>query len=38
MARRFLADGRFAVTNRPSDGRERLATQALTVFQESGTP
>ena len=22
MARRFLADGRFAVTNRPSDGRE----------------
>jgi hypothetical protein len=33
MARRFLADDRFAVTNRPSDGRERLATQALAVFE-----
>ena len=33
MARRFLKNGKFGVTNRPSDGRERDATQALAVFQ-----
>jgi hypothetical protein len=38
MARHFLSDGRFAVTNRPSDGRERLATQALAVYQVTTTP
>ncbi len=35
MARHFASSGRFAVTNRPSDGRERLATQALAVYQLS---
>jgi hypothetical protein len=38
MARRFVAGDRFKVANRPSDGRERLATQALTVFQVIPTP
>jgi hypothetical protein len=33
MARRYPATNRFKVTNRPSDGKERDATQALSVFQ-----
>lgn len=33
MARRFTPTDRFKVANKPSDGRERLATQALAVYQ-----
>jgi exopolysaccharide biosynthesis protein len=33
MAKRSLATGRFTVANRPSDGRQRMATQALAAFQ-----
>jgi len=33
MAKRSLTTGRFSVANRPSDGRQRLATQALAAFQ-----
>ncbi len=33
MARRSPRTGRFTVANRPSDGRQRLATQALVAFQ-----
>ncbi len=33
MARRFAATDKFKVANKPSDGRERLATQALAVYQ-----
>jgi hypothetical protein len=33
MAKRSLTTGRFGVANRPSDGRQRLATQALAAFQ-----
>jgi large repetitive protein len=33
MGRRLLASGEFVVANRPSDGRERLATQALSAFE-----
>jgi hypothetical protein len=32
MARRSPTTGRFGVANRPSDGRQRLATQALAAF------
>jgi large repetitive protein len=37
MGRRFPG-GAFRVTNRPSDGRERLATQALVAFQFTPSP
>ncbi len=37
MGRRFPS-GKFRVTNRPSDGRERLATQALVAFQFTPIP
>lgn len=37
MGRRFPG-GAFRVTNRPSDGRERLATQALVAFQVTPSP
>ncbi len=33
MAKRSLTTGRFAVANRPSDGRQRPATQILAAFQ-----
>jgi hypothetical protein len=33
MARRKVSTGRFTVANRPSDGRQRPATQALVAFQ-----
>ncbi|HKZ92797.1 MAG TPA: phosphodiester glycosidase family protein [Candidatus Limnocylindrales bacterium] len=33
MAKRSLTTGRFGVANRPSDGRQRMATQALAAFQ-----
>jgi hypothetical protein len=33
MGRRLLSSGEFVVINRPSDGRERLATQALAAFE-----
>jgi hypothetical protein len=33
MAKRSLTTGRFTVANRPSDGRQRMATQALAAFQ-----
>jgi hypothetical protein len=33
MATRSLTTGRFRVANRPSDGRQRPATQALAAFQ-----
>jgi len=33
MAKRSLRTGRFSVANRPSDGRQRRATQALVAFQ-----
>jgi hypothetical protein len=33
MARRFLGSGSFKVTNRPSDGSERVHSQALAAFQ-----
>ena len=33
MAKRSLTTGRFSVANRPSDGRQRLATQVLAAFQ-----
>jgi hypothetical protein len=33
MAKRSLTTGRFSVANRPSDGRQRPATQALAAFQ-----
>ena len=33
MARHIPTTGRFRVVNRPSDGRQRLATQALAAFQ-----
>jgi hypothetical protein len=33
MARRFMSTDKFKVANKPSDGRERLATQALAVYQ-----
>jgi hypothetical protein len=38
MAKRSLTSGRFTVANRPSDGRERLATQALAAFRVTPTP
>jgi hypothetical protein len=37
MGRRFPG-GKFRVTNRPSDGSERLATQALVAFAYTPTP
>jgi hypothetical protein len=33
MGKRSLKTGRFKVANRPSDGRQRRATQALAAFQ-----
>jgi hypothetical protein len=33
MARRNASSGRFEVANRPSDGRQRLATQAFAAFR-----
>jgi hypothetical protein len=33
MARRILKSGEFRVANRPSDGRQRPATQALVAFE-----
>jgi uncharacterized protein YigE (DUF2233 family) len=33
MARRFTSTDKFKVASKPSDGRERLATQALAVYQ-----
>jgi exopolysaccharide biosynthesis protein len=32
MAKRSNSTGRFSVANRPSDGRQRPATQALVAF------
>jgi hypothetical protein len=33
MARRYVNSGKFLVTNQPSDGRQRPATQAFAVFK-----
>ena len=33
MAKRNLATGAFSIANRPSDGRERVHSQALTAFE-----
>ena len=35
MAKRSLSTGEFKVTNRPSDGRERVHSQALTAFADT---
>jgi hypothetical protein len=38
MAKRSLTTGRLKIANRPSDGRQRPATQALTAFQVTPGP